>query len=280
MKYGVIVPCRNISGFFSEYISHNYKIINDSNIPIVFIDNKSEDDTVELIKTLSDNIIINDIDGGFAYSINKGIDYLITNYKTDAFLILSADVIINSSLISSCKNTVWKKNWGYLSFTESEFKIGSTLIKEKHPSSASVFMIHKKTLDIVGYYDEEYYMYGEDNDYFIRIKMKNLDFVKSPETFIHKGQGYSKNNKYSNYISSLCYRNYLLVYKKNRLYFKLIIAIFRSLVFVLLGKKIFLIKNQSEEIERFASLKFQLRVRYFYNAIRYLFRKNELIRFN
>ena len=109
MKFGVIVPCRNISEFFFEYISYNFKLIKDADIPIVFIDNKSVDNSVELIKSLSDNLLQNEIDGGFAYSINKGIKFLIENFKSEAFLILSSDVKINTSLLDSLKNLKWEK---------------------------------------------------------------------------------------------------------------------------------------------------------------------------
>ena len=183
MKFGVIVPCRNISEFFSEYISFNFKLLKDADIPVVFIDNKSVDNSVELIKSLSDNLLQNEIDGGFAYSINKGINFLIENFKSEAFLILSSDVKINISLLDSLKNLKWEKQWGYLSFTENNFITTHNYEIEKHPSSASIFMIHITTLECVGYYDEEYYMYGEDNDYFIRIKLKGLLFIKSPEIF-------------------------------------------------------------------------------------------------
>lgn len=277
MKFGVIVPCRNISEFFSEYISFNFKLIKDADIPVVFIDNKSVDNSVELIKSLSDNLLQNEIDGGFAYSINKGINFLIENFKSEAFLILSSDVKINISLLDSLKNLKWEKQWGYLSFTENNFIKTHNYEIEKHPSSASIFMIHITTLECVGYYDEEYYMYGEDNDYFIRIKLKGLLFIKSPEIFFHKGQGYSKGNTYSNYISSLCYRNYLLVYKKNNLQFKLLIAIFKSIIFVILGDKIFLFLNRSKEVERFTNIKFRVRLLYFFKSLRYLLKRKELI---
>ena len=132
-------------------------------------------------------------------------------------------------------------------------------------------MIHKKTIEKIGYYDEEYYMYGEDNDYFIRIKKRGLYFVKSPETFFHKGQSYSKNNKYSNLISSLSYRNYLLVFKKNRMLFNLIIAIIKSAIFVIFGNTIFVIKKRSRQMERFTNLKFRQRLSFFLKALNYVF---------
>jgi len=273
MKFGIIVPCRNISEFFKEYISYNFKLIKDREIPIVFVDNKSNDNSVELIKSLTNNLLQNQIDGGFSYSINKGINFLIKNYNSEAFLILSSDVKINNSLLDSLLSLTWGDNWGYLSFTESNFKTTKNYEIEKNPSSASIFMIHTSTLDSVGYYDEEYNLYGEDNDYFIRIKLKGLDFIKSSEIFFHKGQGYSKGNIYSNYISSLCYRNYLLVYKKNKLYFKLLIAILKSIIFVILGEKVFLFLKPSNELQRFTNIKFRYRLLYFYRSIKYLLKK-------
>ena len=277
MKFGVIIPCRNINKYFNEYISPNFKWINENKIPLVFIDNKSEDDSVELLKTLSKNIIVNKLDKGFAHSVNNGIRFLIENFQCDAFLILSSDVIINNDLLLSLIRLDWKENWGYLSFSEDEVKKSDKLIIENNPTSASVFLIHKKTIHKVGFYDEDYYMYGEDNDYFIRIKSKKLLFVKSPEIFYHKGQGYSNNNKYSKFISSLCYRNYLLVYKKNKLYGKLITAILKELIFVLLGNYIFFFIKKSREVKRFTDIKFKLRILYFFKALMFLFRvKNEI----
>ena len=277
MKFGVIIPCRNISEFFIEYISYNFKLIKDRDIPLVFIDNKSDDNSVELIKSLTNTLLQSEIDGGFAYSLNKGINFLIENFKSEAFLILSSDVKINNSLLDSIINLKWKNHWGYLSFTENNLKTTDNYEIEKNPSSASIFMIHTSTLERVGYYDEEYYMYGEDNDYFIRIKSKDLNFIKSPEIFFHKGQGYSKENIYSNYISSLCYRNYLLVYRKNNLYLKLIIAILKSIIFVILGDKIFLFLKPSNEVERFTNIKFRFRLLYFFRSIKYLLKRKGLI---
>ena len=73
-------------------------------------------------------------------------------------------------------------------------------------------MLAKNLINKIGYLDEDYFMYGEDNDYFFRCKKNNFMILKSNYNIMHFSEGSSENKLKTSW---LIYRNAGLFSIKN-----------------------------------------------------------------
>ena len=186
----------------------NYNII----YKIVIVDNCSTDNSYNnLKKIISDKIILlkNTLNKGYGSGINLGSKYLISNYEIDNIIVSNTDIIINSEkdikkMISYLHDdvalvgpnvlenggvnrgwkipTVWddvllnipiihrKLRKKLLFYNESKYNNSSTDVEAL---SGCFFILRSDALQKIDFYDENMFLYYEENVIATKLKMNN-----------------------------------------------------------------------------------------------------------
>lgn len=202
MKISIITPTFNSEQFLSENLKsvrmQNYKIFEH-----IFIDNKSTDKTLDILKkykkSVSYNVIINSSkDRGIYHAFNKGLK----NIKGDLVTILNSDDYFSNKFVLKkiCKKFQIKK----INFLYSNIKIVSRFKKTKvirfwrskrlfnfdfykvpHPS----FFIKKKFIKKYNLKFDTSYKISADLDFIINCFNKSLDYEYVNEVFVIQRSG-------------------------------------------------------------------------------------------
>ena len=214
----------------------NYKCLNH----ILIVDNKSTDRSYSKLKKLENKkikVIKTDINKGYAYGNNIGIKYLEENYKIDNIIISNPDVIVSEktidTLIDDLKDETitliapvveekgnisrgWKlphfiedllSNMNYfhkyskklLCYKEDHYDKKLSRVEAVH---GCFFMIKSKALKEVNYFDENTFLYYEENILGKKLKDKNLYcYIDNTVKVIHNlsvsvDKTYNSINKY------------------------------------------------------------------------------------
>ncbi len=209
----------------------NYK----NNI-IVFVDNNSNDDSVQAVKKEFPEIKIiqNKKNFGYAKGNNIGIKYALEN-NADFILILNNDTIVDKKLISKLlepfksdgkivitssiiidknKNKIWSAGGNYSKIT------GLVFMHKKYQEninfvSGCAMMIKADPLKKVGLFDEKYFLYYEDADLCLRVCEQNYKLKIVNEKLVDHFESKSSGGKYSKNYLYYNFRNYWLCAKKN-----------------------------------------------------------------
>ena len=204
-KIGIITITFNsanvLAGFLESIFSQNYK-----NFILYVIDNASEDDTVNMLKSINDSrskVIFNKKNLGVARANNIGIKKAI-NDNCDQVLIINNDVefetnLINNLLITQSKfdcslvapkmkysydkNKIWYAgSWfnslnGFLPIHRGMNQNDSKQYDKDlliHYAPTCCLLIKKIVFEDIGYMDEKYFVYFDDVDFLYRVyKQKN-----------------------------------------------------------------------------------------------------------
>ena len=86
------------------------------------------------------------------------------------------------------------------------------LVKRVNIIPGFFFIITRELLIKVGQFDEEYFMYGEDNDYFKRAQKAGFSIYNTYLPIMHYSEGSSSNSKQTSWY---VYRNAFLFAQKN-----------------------------------------------------------------
>lgn len=280
MKTSIIIVTYNAENYIKNCLNSILKQ-NNKNFDVIIVDNNSKDKTLEIINNFQKKskkiyLLKNNENLGFSKSNNIGIKFAIEK-QSDYFLLLNQDTVVDKNLIKTGEKyfkTIKdagafspkilikdnKKIWwiGTKVFTLSDLfknlKLGVSIHidkeKEDYPikepieveavSGCSLF-IKKEITDKVGLLDEDFFMYGEDLDYSLRIKDSKYKLYVIPETVVlHdvglEGFNLKKNfKKYKVYIKSslqVINKDFSLLYQIVwilRLPFSLIYEMFRRL---------------------------------------------------
>ena len=193
-----------------------------SNVEIIVIDNNSTDGTVQMLREIKASgkreikLIENRDNVGFAKAVNQGLKQA----KGEYLLLLNSDIFAKEDALAKLLAFVKKEpqvgvvggcllnpdgspqgSCFYLPTllrTVKEFWLNgsSTLGKytplgdkpvEVEAVMGAVFLIPKKVLQQVGFFDERYFMYFEDLDYCRRVRENGFKVYYLPEAkFIHE----------------------------------------------------------------------------------------------
>ncbi|MGB9706532.1 MAG: glycosyltransferase family 2 protein [Microgenomates group bacterium] len=213
--------------------------INKKNKPVtelIIVDNGSTDGSVEflrdlnqfpkslnLYKSISLKVILNNQNLGFAKAVNQGIkasrgDYILllnpdTQVKPDTLKrlvdfakdhpeagvvgaqLVNPDGSIQSSVyhFPSCWRAILEFWFGQKGAYEKYALEGKKPIEVEAVTGAAM-LIPRKTFDKVGFFDERYFMYFEDLDFCRRVKKAGLKIYYLPQVKIlhHHGQSAAK----------------------------------------------------------------------------------------
>ena len=243
MKIALIIINYNGEIFLKKYLKFFEKISNKNHIELIVTDDRSNDGSVEILKKINCNLTINNGNKGFAANVNNGIKYAKKINKFDYYIIANNDIILNLDFkfiffdIIKYVNSKFD-NVGLIGFKE----IISSTISEINYSKYSLkqavevkeipgflFVLNEKVIKKIGLFDEEYFMYGEDNDYFFRVLKSGYRIINSNYPVLHLSEGSSSSSSHNSFLA---YRNSLLFAQKNLNFLKFIKILF-SLIWII-----------------------------------------------
>jgi GT2 family glycosyltransferase len=224
----VIIPTWNLLTDLIECIES----VNNStykNLITVIIDNNSTDGTAKYIQNNYPEIklIQNESNLGYAKAINQGIKSARLD-DAEYFFILNNDTIIQPNTINSLYNIfLSNKDTGivapkvlYFENPEIIFSIGDKVIppipipigygyKKKDSNKYSkifeldyvtgcAMLLSNQTINKVGFFNEQFFMYYEDAEYCYRTRKTKLRiFCNGNSTILHKASLYGRRGNYS-----------------------------------------------------------------------------------
>ena len=250
--FSVIIPNYNGAHFLVDCLNSLKQTINncsDSEFEIIFIDNNSHDNSLEIFETIipknfSYRILLNSQNNGFAKSVNQGIEkakhewiVLLNNDLTmepNWFKLISKSIKKNkNNKIATFFGTVLNKNGTkfesqgldffiegkaenisngkYFTPSLSKEGVGGRLV---FGANASLIVYKKEIIQKIGLFDEDFFAYLEDVDVALRLHNLNYQTLHIPQAIsYHLGGGTSKRMK--NIRSRLSYRNWFYIIIKN-----------------------------------------------------------------
>lgn len=206
-ELAIILPVINCLNYTKKMIAtiktkHPYKLI--------LIDNASHDDTPIYFQRLaeSENVFFfrNAENIGCAGAWNYGIKYAIEKFDSKYFFIPNNDILLHPLAIDILIKALRHPKSILTTATDVSGRVAQAtdVLKMKIPEKTrlteapefSCFMLNKKAIDKVGYFDEKFYpAYFEDNDYHYRIKLAGCRAVKTNKAlYFHYGSRTIKDN--------------------------------------------------------------------------------------
>lgn len=216
-----------------------YKAIVEQVDVIVFVDNGSNNETLELINKICKKdkkckAILNSSNMGIAKALNQGIEYLLLE-KMDFILTLDHDSVCENNMIKNMLNIYSKieknKNIGIMSpaifdINKKDFLVGKNTeeyeeIKEPIQSGS---LIKSEFLEKTGLYNEELFIYYVDTDLCYRGLQKGFKMIQCNNIILKHEEGkksiikmFGKKFYYNNYSELAIYyraRNNIYMIKK------------------------------------------------------------------
>lgn len=219
-KLSIVLVNYNDGNFLVDCLNSLDKIAGKIDFDIWVVDNNSQDDSIKLVKTQYSkiNYILNPDNKGFSAANNQALRKI----NNEFILLLNPDTEVPPNTLpfmlefmeshpdagaASCKGlkSDGKMDWGYhrgfptpwASFlyflgNDSLYHLTSRDMEKTHEVDAisgSFFMTRKSVLDKVGFFDEDYWLYGEDLDLCFRIKKAGYKIYFVPDVTVthHKG---------------------------------------------------------------------------------------------
>lgn len=223
-KVYIVVPNRN--GLF--HLSYSLPLLLDtkySDFHVVLVDDGSSDGSVDFVreKYPAVKLLENNSKRGFAATVNVGVRYAVAN-EADYIAIFNSDIKVprlwlKHSVPVLCANDAI----GLVGFKEilrtavdddfiPEVSHGLSYVETKRINGC-LFIVRSTVFKAVGLFDEEYFMYSEDNDFFLRVIKAKFMTVTMPIPVWHYGEGSSASSPFIPVW--LAYRNALRCSLKN-----------------------------------------------------------------
>jgi GT2 family glycosyltransferase len=192
-----IVVSYNSSNFIVNCL--NSITVFEPNAKIIVLDNASNDNTVDLVKTFNDVLLMqNKINLGFGEANNIGIEYALKNGADYVYLINHDAYLVESVVDKAIELFTGNPQFGILTplqvqwnriamevnfarflsydgilpeMVNDAFLIGEYKKLYEVPfAQAASWMIKRETLEKVGLFNPLFFHYGEDNEYLNRLK--------------------------------------------------------------------------------------------------------------
>ena len=190
---------------------------------VVLVDDCSNDDSLEFVTVNFPQVDVlrNSVNSGFAASVNRGIVWALEK-EAEYVAIFNSDIKVLPGwlepILEFFKN---QENTGVIGFTEhprmskDQFAMPSTIeihhVGTKLPGM--LYVCRSDIFEIVGFYDEKYFMYGEESDLFARIERSGHQVLQSSIPVWHFVGGAGQKIRLR--IAWLSYRNGIRFVVKN-----------------------------------------------------------------
>ena len=162
-----------------------------ANATVLVVDDASPDDPKSYLDGLADHCIYKSSNGGYAATVNIGLKYFLDNEEYDLVMVTNSDIKVDVTKAQSIADAILKnmedREVGVLGFLE-----GSDSNAEFYESiniSGFLFILTRAVVEKVGLLDEGFYMYGEEQDYFLRVRDANYKLVQSRVVVEHEAEG-------------------------------------------------------------------------------------------
>ncbi len=223
--------------FLNKYLLSLNKGCFDNGIDLYVSDDRSTDNSVNFLVNNNINYSINSRESkGFASNVNNGILYSKKIKSYDYFFIANNDIKINSLFFENLSNLILQlvneQDIGIVGFKEVIVNSHNLLhdfnekvdlnFRDVTSIPGFFFLISNTLIEKIGLFDEEYFMYGEDNDYFYRTIKSGFRIISTDIPVLHYSEGSSINSKLTSWY---IYRNFLLFTLKNKNFYEFIKAI-------------------------------------------------------
>lgn len=232
----VIVPNYNGEGFIVDTVK---SLINGFvDVFIIIVDDVSTDDSVKIIEALNYNnikLIKRESNGGFASAVNSGLRYC-EEMSAEFVIIANSDTLVSRVNCDEIYASFLKfkdNNTAILGFLEE----GLNVQRENEDISGFFFVMRLSIIKHVGYLDETFFMYGEEQDYFRRIIKRGYVISQTGIQIAHLSEKSSSSSFYSSWLSirNSIYletkeNNILKIFKKIVILFLLINKIYKPKV--------------------------------------------------
>lgn len=207
----ILIPNYNGSKFIGKTIE-NFR----QGFPlatIIVVDDVSTDNSIEVLKTQQVKLLIREKNGGFAAAVNTGFKYILEN-NFNIILISNSDIEIDTDMSASVVRSLdvfnQKSQVGILGYLENS--VHATKIRHGADISGFFFAMKKNVIEKIGYLDERFFMYGEEQDYFRRAIKAGFEIFQTEIKVGHLVEGSGK-SKLKN--SWLAIRNSIFLEAKN-----------------------------------------------------------------
>ena len=223
-KVFVVIPNKNGIAHLS-YSLPSLERSTYSNYSIILIDDYSTDDSVNFVGLHYPcvKVLTNNRKKGFAGAVNTGIAYALER-GADYIAVFNSDIKVLPEWIALVVDVFKKKKLiGLVGFTEVPKEEGDSFhawdiddevkYEEVRGLSGCLYLCPSQVFRHIGLFDEDYYMYGEDNDLFARLTKAGYIILQTNVPVWHYGEGSGQNVKL--YNTWLTYRNALRFSIKN-----------------------------------------------------------------
>jgi GT2 family glycosyltransferase len=209
-SFAILIPNYNGARFIAETVGKFA-----SGFPgaqIVVVDDVSTDDSLSRLSETMAGVLVREKNGGFAAAVNTGLRFL-ANEGFDNVLIANSDVVVDdlkcAEIAAALATLSAGSNVAVLGFLEES--IMSSTPHQGSNISGFLFALRLDTIKAIGYLDESFFMYGEEQDYFRRVLEAGLVIRQTEIRVKHLAEG-SGSSKLRN--SWLAIRNSLYLETK------------------------------------------------------------------
>ena len=158
-----------------KFLSKNYKII--------VIENSYDTSLEKIIKSKYKNVTVY-LKKNIGYG--RAVNFAARKVKTKFFFVMNPDAKIYKNTLKNLINYTKKlKNFGAIGpvYENQKNKFKRKIVKVNKLVSAAMLINTKIFLKIKGY-DENFFLYYEDDDFFLKCNLKNLDIYNITNSFI------------------------------------------------------------------------------------------------
>ncbi len=226
---GLLIINYNGMKFLPELLPEIFAECEDSSVKLLVCDDQSTDGSLDYVKHLGVSYLSNtSTSHGYAANANVGLKELYEHSTCKYFIVANNDIKLSKGIFKRIEQTLSHLdsallNLGLIGFREVIAKQHELLNKPEFFTNTNTpelvdeipgffFLITRELLGTIGYMDEEYYMYGEDNDYYIRALKAGFSIYQSNIPVYHFSEGSSTNHKMTSWY---VYRNAFLFAQKN-----------------------------------------------------------------
>ena len=207
----ILIPNYNGAAFIADTVNRFSKGF--PSVLITVVDDASTDDSVARLLSTSARIFVRKKNGGFAAAVNTGLKFL-AEVGADYVLVANSDVVVDeekcAAIAAVLDTPIRAPNTAVFGFLEESVK--NSAINQGSNISGFLFALHIDTVKTVGFFDESFYMYGEEQDYFRRIEDAGFAIKQTEIRVRHLAEGSGGGGKLRN--SWLAIRNSLYLETK------------------------------------------------------------------
>lgn len=208
----ILIPNYNGAAFIAETVGRFS--LGFPGVLVTVVDDASTDDSVAILSETPARLVARQKNGGFAAAVNSGLEILATAGFDDV-LVANSDVVADQTVCAMIASALaapgLDPKTAVFGFLEETATNGAAHQGDK--ISGFLFALRTEVLATVGYFDERFYMYGEEQDYFRRVTEAGFLIHQTEIRVKHLSEG-SGGSKLRN--SWLAIRNSIYLEAKRR----------------------------------------------------------------